>query len=173
MFFSKKKAAKQPSVKKCKECLAEIDAEAKKCKFCGSKQPKDYKRFAVGCLALFIVGIIGAAIEGNSSETTSNRNINNSTNTKNQLEEISDTEACVISRNFIKPILKSPKTADFPMFDCVAVESEENVWVVNSYVDAQNSFGAMIRSYYMVKLQYTGGNSLDSRNWELLDVSIE
>lgn len=38
---------------------------------------------------------------------------------------------------------------------------------INSYVDSQNSFGAMIRNDYTAVLKYLGGDDADSKSWEL------
>lgn len=59
------------------------------------------------------------------------------------------------SENFVKNRLKSPSTAKFddPCESCV-VKQDDGTWVVNSYVDAQNSFGAMIRENYICKMSY-------------------
>jgi hypothetical protein len=47
------------------------------------------------------------------------------------------------------------------------------LYVVNSYVDAQNSFGAMIRNTFKCKVQYLGGGEADSRNWSLIDLELK
>lgn len=58
------------------------------------------------------------------------------------------------AKDEVRAMLKSPSTADFPMVssnDVVQfVESQNNTlqFSVTSYVDAQNSFGAEIRSGY-------------------------
>jgi hypothetical protein len=51
--------------------------------------------------------------------------------------------------------LKSPSTADYkaPWY---ATKIDDNLYEVNSYVDAQNSFGAEIRNNWTMKVQYTG-----------------
>lgn len=44
--------------------------------------------------------------------------------------------------------LKAPASADFPSYDEHAMSHSGSLWVVKSYVDAQNSFGAQIRTRY-------------------------
>ena len=39
--------------------------------------------------------------------------------------------------------------------------------MIESYVDAQNSFGAQIRTEWIVVLTHTGGNWANSSNWDL------
>lgn len=64
--------------------------------------------------------------------------------------------AFVQANHFIGLRLKSPTTADFPYINYDGVRTNylgnctHEVW---TYVDAQNSFGAMIRDHYYVRLQ--------------------
>jgi len=83
------------------------------------------------------------------------------------------TEAYVMSQNFMKQYLKSPKSADFP-FDSYKYEYlGDNKMKITSYVDAQNSFGAQLRTYYEVTMRYNGGEWADINNWSLLDLKTE
>lgn len=61
-------------------------------------------------------------------------------NYKNQLEER------------IKSILKSPATAKFPNISDWNFSKKSNVVTIQSYVDSQNSFGALLRAEF--KVQY-------------------
>ncbi len=40
--------------------------------------------------------------------------------------------------------------------------------LVNSYVDAQNGFGAQIRTYYRAKVKYA-----EDGTWQLLDLAVQ
>lgn len=54
----------------------------------------------------------------------------------------------------VKDNLKTPSTAKFPAYSNFKVKSEgDNIFTISSYVDAQNSFGAMIRSDFVVKIK--------------------
>lgn len=64
-------------------------------------------------------------------------------------------DAAIVAQFFIKEKLKAPSTASF------ASNSESNVivageceFIIRSYLDAQNSFGAKLRSDYYVNLKY-------------------
>lgn len=78
--------------------------------------------------------------------------------------------ACSMSQEFVLARLKSPTTAQFPLW------SEENcnvsqrgpVWVVRSYVDAQNSFGATLRNHYTVEMTHNAGTG----KWTLLSLDM-
>lgn len=83
------------------------------------------------------------------------------------------TEAFTISKNFVTASLKAPASADFPLLDFKSSYIGDSTFLISSYVDAQNSFGAKIRTYFRVKLRYNGGDWAESRNWTLLDMKTE
>lgn len=74
-----------------------------------------------------------------------------------------------VALNEVEKILKSPSTAEFPSSYLHAdiKEVNTNTFVVKSYVDAENSFGAKIRTDFMVKYERTGEN-----NYKVLDIQI-
>lgn len=79
----------------------------------------------------------------------------------------------IISEYFVKQKLKSPSTADFPMFDYTSDYSQlDGTYLVTSYVDAQNSFGAIIRQYYSIKLKFNGGDWAEANNWTGMQLKI-
>jgi hypothetical protein len=74
-----------------------------------------------------------------------------------------------MAQQFVEERLRAPSTADFPS------GSEHEVgdlgggkFRVISYVDAQNAFGAMIRSTWIVEMQYLGND-----RWRLTDIAIQ
>ncbi len=62
------------------------------------------------------------------------------------------------AENYIEQVLVSPSSADFPgqiwNADQWSVGRYKNIVEVSSYVDSQNSFGAMLRSYFTVQMDY-------------------
>lgn len=65
-----------------------------------------------------------------------------------------DVMAYVMSEYFVKKRLKSPSTADFPWGSNGRVRRLGNCsYEVTSYVDSKNSFGATVRTNYVVKLK--------------------
>jgi hypothetical protein len=81
--------------------------------------------------------------------------------------------ASVICNGFVRDQLRAPSTADFPLLDFVATRRGGNRWMIQSYVDAQNGFGATVRTHFLCDLQYhPPGQEADSRSWELLDLEI-
>lgn len=55
------------------------------------------------------------------------------------------------SQTVINECLKSPSTAEYPFIDEWSYSKSNGIITVSSYVDAQNSFGAMIRSNFTVQ----------------------
>lgn len=79
--------------------------------------------------------------------------------------------AFIMSQSFVEKRLKSPSTADFPYAHDEGVrisyqgECKHKIW---AYVDAQNSFGATIRTKYYAEVQKEYGTD----SWRLLDVQM-
>jgi hypothetical protein len=65
------------------------------------------------------------------------------------------------AEDFVKQRLKSPSTAKFPGTsekDKHITELGNNQYQINSWVDSQNSFGAIIRSKFSCKIIFEGNN---------------
>jgi hypothetical protein len=72
--------------------------------------------------------------------------------------------AFIMSQGFVKRELKSPSSAKFPYAhdDGVSIQKTgECKFRVRGFVDAQNSFGAMIRTPYSIDMEYFP----DSKKW--------
>jgi hypothetical protein len=64
------------------------------------------------------------------------------------------------AKDFIKDRLKSPSTAEFPgTFEKKnhVTDLGNGVYQINSWVDSQNGFGAMIRSRWSCRISFIGG----------------
>ncbi len=67
--------------------------------------------------------------------------------------------AYAMCQDFVKQRLKAPSTADFPWsYDDKVAELGGGRWQVRGYVDAQNGFGAQIRSNFVCTV-VDGGES--------------
>ncbi len=103
----------------------------------------------IGCLSLFsmccVCGMIGTIFD---------------------IGEGNEVAAKVRAEMFVTDQLKAPRTARFPSTTSYVARSFDDTWMVSGYVDAQNSYGAMIRSEWFVTLRYEGRDK-----WKL--VSIE
>lgn len=67
------------------------------------------------------------------------------------------------AKNYVEQGLKAPSTADFPsqfLSSDWKVNRKDDVVTVSAYVDAQNSFGAMIRSNFIVQISYSTSSCL-------------
>lgn len=75
--------------------------------------------------------------------------------------------AFVMSQSFVEDRLKAPSSAKFPwMHTATIIDQGAGKFVVSSYVDSQNSFGAMLRSNYSATLTCSGND------WRLVDLTI-
>lgn len=75
-------------------------------------------------------------------------------------------DAFVIAKNFIRQNLKAPSTAEFQSYPEATISNDGNQFTIYTYVDAQNSFGAMIRTHFRVVLKYKP----ETDKWELIDI---
>ena len=76
-------------------------------------------------------------------------------NSEEYAEDTARTSARSHAQTFVKRHLKAPATAEFPwgMDEYSIVSLGDGRWKVSSYVDAQNGFGAMVRSQWDVTLR--------------------
>jgi hypothetical protein len=84
-----------------------------------------------------------------------------------------DEMAQVQCKNHVRDRLRSPASAEFPFMADGVTEVGTRTFRVSSYVDAQNGFGATLRSYYVCTVQFEGGDSGEQRNWNLLDLTMQ
>jgi len=79
----------------------------------------------------------------------------------------SKVEAFQHSKNLVKKSLKSPSTAKLGGYGSTDIKLFKDCeYVVSGHVDAQNGFGAMIRSTYRVHLKRT------KSGWDIKDINI-
>lgn len=83
------------------------------------------------------------------------------------------TMAHIQCKEFVKERLKAPSSADFAFLDYTATKLTDNQYVIRSYVDAQNSFGAKLRNSYTCSVKWNGSSDNDIRNWELVSLQID
>lgn len=100
-------------------------------------------------IAILIIGFIFYNIEKTAEkrkdENTNNYNYSNSKYSEDKTKLIIK----MYVEDIIKEKLKSPSTAKFPsLSDWSIYEKSYNTYSVSSYVDAENGFGAEIRTYF-------------------------
>jgi len=77
--------------------------------------------------------------------------------------------AYVWTRDFVRQRLKAPRTAKFPyIWNAHFEDMGDRKWRVVCYVDAQNAFGAEVRTYYDAVVRYVG-----NYKWELVSLKME
>ena len=148
----------------CPECKGQLSTDAKTCPHCGSKEHRESgwgSVFLVGFLLMIAVLSFfpGEKKDDSRSEVPSKGRGNN-------------TMAYIMMEGFVKNRLKSPSTAEFPgvfsgRIDHVTALGN-NQYRVDSWVDAQNAFGATIRTRFRgVITQKTADD------WELNSLKLE
>lgn len=102
------------------------------------------------------------------------KSVESSFESKNDFQVVTDDvfarRAYIISQDFVKGQLKSPSTADFPTYDYSFNRLSQNEIIINGYVDASNSYGAMMRNNFKIRLKFKGGEWNDNSNWILIDL---
>lgn len=84
-------------------------------------------------------------------------------------DEPGDVEAYVMCQMFVKDRLKAPSTADFPATPYANIEQDGNLWTIDAWVDAENSFGAQIRTDFHCQVRYSDA----SEEWTLIELELE
>jgi len=73
-------------------------------------------------------------------------------------EPVGEINALIHSRDCVTNSLKAPATAVFaPLFKSTVTKTNDSTFTVVSYVDSQNSYGAMLRNAYTCTVVYSQG----------------
>lgn len=149
------------ALKECKECKKEISSTATKCPLCGCSDPHNKMLTGLVICFIFFILCLGSCVMCVNSCPEPDPN---AWKTEND-----DIAACVRMQYFVKDHLKSPSSAKFSWDNCNHVKYLGNrKYFISSHVDAQNSFGAMIRITYIGEVEQIGKdrwklNSLDMK----------
>ena len=155
------------SMKPCKECNNDVSDRAKVCPHCGIKHPTT-KNWQVAVFIAFIaLAFVYTIYEPElTPEQTAADELADRTETCS-----SKFDAIYMSTVFVQGTLASPSTAKFP-----SAANNRVVYKyldgcehhINSYVDAQNLYGATVRNEYYAILKY----SIEHDSWSLIDLSL-
>lgn len=116
---------------------------------------KQGKSPLVGCLSIIVLLVLLGILIGNCGDNEPR-------------SEHDPITAFVMSQSFVEDRLKSPSTAKFPTYSESQVRDLGNgEYIVSSYVDAQNTFGAMVRTKYVCRLKYAGED-----RWQLIEFTF-
>ena len=76
-------------------------------------------------------------------------------------------DAEATAKSFVRRRLKSPSSASFAWADTKVAMKKCGRWIMASYVDSQNSFGATVRTRFLITLKKkkVGG-------WRLIDLTF-
>lgn len=140
-----------------KEAQDRINAEA---------QPKKKSKLGIGVLvfvALVFVLIVALGSGGGSDSADKA-----SAPPAAPPPEHSAIEAYSMSQDFCRNNLKAPSTAKFPWVAPHVEDLGDGEYRVSSYVDAENSFGAKIRTNYICTVKYVGDDK-----WRLIEFEFQ
>lgn len=136
----------------CKECGQQISSQVHACPQCGARQPYP-KTVKIGLCLLVLSGAASVLIVLSRDHRNGDAASSESQHSPREAME-------VLSEKFVKAALKSPATADFaPDDEWTIVPINKSVAKLNGWVDSQNSFGALVRTYFTVAIDISGESS--------------
>jgi hypothetical protein len=123
--------------------------------------------FSAAVMLIVILGVIGFGFYGFASMLSPSRPRPEPVIRKDAIEMFDAYEAAI---HMVQTKLVAPSTAKFPNFSYNSVRTVDYcTWIVTSYVDSQNSFGAMLRTRYRAKVMKLDPSG---SRWKLLDLQI-
>jgi hypothetical protein len=83
-------------------------------------------------------------------------------------------QAYSMAQTFVKDKLKLPASADFPKTNYKAdIDTASNSYLINGFVNAQDSKGHFVKQQWTAKLKYSGGDWSERKSWVVDSVGIE
>jgi hypothetical protein len=171
---------KTMAVGKCRECGNVVSTEAAACPHCGAPKPtkKPVDPVADGCAVLFTAMlVVGLAALGiyylvNRQDQPSNPSENSQPASQSPPDKVA---AWTMAEEFVKKHLKSPSTADFGSVfgdyqnpEKCTTDLGNGEFDCHGWVDAENSFGAKLRTNWDCRLKFVGNDK-----WEAESVKID
>ena len=77
-------------------------------------------------------------------------------------------QAYRVAKEYVTEQLKCPATAKFPWFADDLSQFKNQIYVMRSYVDSENSFGAMIRTHFVIEIQFMRNHNTSQWDWTVL-----
>ena len=147
----------------CPECKKKISETVDSCPHCGYKfssgetkelKQKQNQNAIIGFIVLAVIIFVLIKLCSGGDRPESNIPWD---------QEDHSLDAWVYTKIYVENALKSPRTAKFPWDYSEFVTRNGTTYMINSYVDAENSFGAMIRTYYKATVK-----EVSEDNWTMI-----
>ena len=153
------------ALKPCRECKKEVSTEAEMCPRCGAQRPTEAPapvrvpaQGVIGCVVLAAVMLLAIGYcNANTPEKSPTQKAAEASGAVKM-------DARIVCEDFVKRRLKAPSTAKVHVAgttDQAVSDLGGGKWRVKGYFDSQNSFGAMLRGYYVCDVQHTGGDQFN------------
>ncbi len=117
-------------------------------------------------LVLFFIIAILICLCQRPSKNRSPKPLNITYKTKSEHDKLG---AFTIAQDFIESRLKCPRTAKWPWisYSKVTVHLGNGRYQISSYLDAQNGFGALVRTHFICTVEHIGGD-----RWRLVNLTM-
>lgn len=164
-------------LRKCRECSHDVSKKAKTCPNCGIKKPgaRQYSLWKTLAVFAFVYALWSVLPDtppmhqpntqlttaSNSTPSAANNNEREQTDAA-KLNTSRVTNAKIYAEQTVRKSLKSPSGASFsgyPDTRSGRLKVFDDRYVVSGWVDAENSFGATIRSDYQVVVEFAPGSA--------------
>jgi hypothetical protein len=156
----------------CKKCKKKYHIKAaKECPFCKKQKEKKEEKelgiliFKTIILAAAAIFMIHSFFYSENQSTSYQAKRTTQPEPKRVRESTLTSQAAFICQNLAEVQLKSPGSAEHP-YGISAKKNKAGNYVSVTYVDSQNSFGAMLRTYYVCELNYKGGDPYNYQSWK-------
>ncbi len=159
----------KPTTKICSHCQTAVPLKATRCPQCQGDLRSwiNQNPFSTFFLVFLVLPIVVSLSLSSMQPATV-------VSPEESIANVKESIAFKIGRHYGERVpLKSPSTADYERPTVAQDPKDKNVFEVSSYVDSQNGFGAMVRSYWSVTLKYTGkdieAEMVNEKNWKVVE----
>lgn len=125
--------------------------------------------FIIASMAIGVFVTVFSSEKEQSAEQLEAEKVAEKANAEAENIELLKSGAYIAAKKLIESSLKAPSTAKFAQYgygdNPATVVLQNGIYSVNIWVDAQNSFGAMLRNKYKVDIK------IDGENWKLVEIN--
>lgn len=149
----------------CRECNKDVSTKAKTCPHCGVTNPAPSTYAAQIIATVIVLGLLvflGIRCMRACDAFTEPSRTTNHTRVP-EVDTGDEISAALMSEKFVEDKLTAPGTAKYPWSGWGSTKGHvtslgNERYQVKAWVDAHNSFGAMIRTHYTCVLKYVGND---------------